>query len=185
MSRFRPRRFAAIAVIAAATTALVSASPALADATHGHGNKAAIGQPGKAANAKRTIQITMHDNYYEPEKIKLKEGETIRFIVKNSGALVHEFSIATAEMHKAHTPEMMMMVEHGVLKADSINWDAAKKMQASMGHGMHNEPNSLLLEPGKSGEIIWHFPKHATLEFACNVPGHYDAGMTGKIELGH
>jgi uncharacterized cupredoxin-like copper-binding protein len=54
-----------------------------------------------------------------------------------------------------------------------------------MGHGMHNEPNSLLLEPGKSGEIIWKFPKHAKLEFACNVPGHYDAGMMGEIKLSH
>ena len=78
-----------------------------------------------------------------------------------------------------------MMVEHGVLEPDRINWDAARKMQATMGHGMHNEPNSALLEPGKSAEIVWTFPKHATLEFACNVPGHYGAGMVGKIMLTH
>jgi uncharacterized cupredoxin-like copper-binding protein len=80
---------------------------------------------------------------------------------------------------------MMMMVEHGVLEADRINWNAAKKMQASMGHGAHNDPNSALLEPGQSGEIVWTFPEHATLEFACNVPGHYDAGMMGEINLTH
>ena len=127
----------------------------------------------------------MHDNYFEPEKLSFKEGETVRFVVTNKGAFVHEFNIATAAMHRAHAPEMMMMVEHGVLQPDSIDWEAAKAMQASMGHGMHEEANSLLLEPGKSGEIVWTFPRHADLEFACNVPGHYDAGMTGPIQLTH
>ena len=80
---------------------------------------------------------------------------------------------------------MMMMVEHGVLEPDRINWDAAKKMQASMGHGMHDEPNSVLLEPGKTGEIIWTFSNRAKLEFACNIPGHYESGMVGNIKLEH
>jgi uncharacterized cupredoxin-like copper-binding protein len=88
-------------------------------------------------------------------------------------------------MHKAHAPEMMMMMEHGVIEADRINLEAAKQMQATMGHGMHEEGNSVLLEPGKTGEIIWKFPEHAAIEFACNVPGHYDSGMVGKIKLVH
>ena len=78
---------------------------------------------------------------------------------------------------------LQKLVEHGVLEPDRINWEAAKQMQATMGHGMHDEPNSLLLEPGKSGEIVWTFPKHAELQFACNVPGHYGAGMHGEIAL--
>ncbi len=127
----------------------------------------------------------MGDNFYEPESIAVKEGETVRFVVKNAGEFVHEFNIATAEMHKAHGPEMMMMVEHGVLEADKINREAAKKMQASMGHGLHDAPNSVLLEPGKTGEVIWTFPKKTELEFACNVPGHYESGMVGKIKLSH
>ncbi len=127
----------------------------------------------------------MFDNYYEPESLSLKEGETVRFIIHNKGALVHEFNIATAEMHVAHRPEMMMMVEHGVLKGDRIDHSAAKAMQKSMGHGMHKEGNSVLLEPGKSGEIVWTFPQHTKLQFACNVPGHYESGMQGDIKLGH
>ena len=153
--------------------------------THGHGKHGAVGEPGDPAKASRTIEVKMFDNYYEPESLSIKEGETIRFIVHNSGALVHEFNIGTADMHVAHQPEMLMMVHHGVLKGDHIDHDAAKAMQASMGHGMHDEPNSLLLEPGKSGEIVWTFPKHAELQFACNVPGHYDAGMQGDIRLTH
>ena len=158
------------------------AVPALAG--EGHGDNAA-GQAGKAANISRTIKITMYDNYYEPAEIAEKEGETIKFIITNAGELVHEFNIGTPDSHVAHAPEMLMMVEHGVLEADRINWDAAKEMQKVMGHGAHDEPNSALLEPGKTGEIIWQFPAHANIEFACNVPGHYDAGMTGEVKLAH
>lgn len=162
-----------------------NSSDGLAAGSHdgGHGHKQAIGGPGDPANASRTVEITMYDNYYEPEVITVNAGETVRFVIKNEGEFVHEFNIATADMHEAHGPEMMMMVEHGVLEPDRINWEAAKAMQASMGHGMHDEPNSTLLEPGKTGEMTWTFSGDATLEFACNVPGHYDSGMMGEIEV--
>ena len=150
---------------------------------HGHGAKIDIGKPGKAAKASRTVRIEMHDNFYKPKKLRVQAGETVRFVVKNVGEFVHEFNIATAKMHVAHQAEMMMMVEQGVLQPDRIDLDAAKKMQATMGHGMHDDPNSVLLEPGKSGEIVWTFPAKTQLQFACNVPGHYEAGMQGEIKL--
>lgn len=127
----------------------------------------------------------MFDNYYKPKSLNILEGETVRFVVENAGEFVHEFNIATAKMHEAHRPEMLMMFEHGVLEPDRINREAAKAMQASMGHGMHDEPNSVLLEPGKTGEIIWTFPEKTKLEFACNIPGHYETGMRGDIRLSH
>jgi uncharacterized cupredoxin-like copper-binding protein len=171
------------------SVAIISSGAALAAGSHsgGHGmmHDMKIGQPGDPAKVSRTIEITMYDNYYEPESLDIKEGETIRFVVKNAGEFVHEFNIATAAMHEAHRPEMMMMVEHGVLEPDRINQEAAKAMQASMGHGMHKEGNSVLLEPGKSGEIVWTFPDDADLEFACNVPGHYETGMHGTVKLSH
>ena len=166
----------------AAVHGLVVASlapSAFADTGHGHG----VGEPAQASAASRTVEVTMHDNYYEPEAIAVQPGETVRFIVRNAGQLVHEFNIGTAAMHAAHQDEMQMMVDHGVLKVDHIDHQAAQHMQATMGHGMHEEPNSLLLEPGKTGEITWTFPEGADLEFACNVPGHYDAGMAGEIDL--
>lgn len=165
--------------------ALLASGPALAAGSHGGGHDMKIGKPGDPAKVSRTIEITMNDNFYEPESLDIKEGETIRFIVRNAGEFVHEFNIATAAMHEAHRPEMMMMVEHGVLEPDRINHEAAKAMQASMGHGMHDEANSVLLEPGESGEIVWTFPEHADLEFACNVPGHYETGMHGTVKLSH
>lgn len=166
--------------VAAASFAVPAA---FADAGHSHG--AAIGQPAPASAASRTVEVTMYDNYYQPEEITVQAGETVRFVVTNRGQLVHEFNLGTAAMHAAHQDEMQMMVDHGVLHADRIDHQAAQHMQATMGHGMHKDPNSVLLEPGQTGEVVWSFPNDASVdvEFACNVPGHYDAGMQGEIEL--
>lgn len=181
----------AMALIAATTYATSTFAAGGHSGDHGHGEghgehmTMMVGEPGDLAAVSRTVNVTMYDNYYEPENLDVTSGETVRFVVTNAGAFVHEFNIATAAMHEAHAPEMKMMVDHGVLHPERIDWDAAKAMQESMGHGMHEEPNSLLLEPGQSGEIVWKFPETVDLEFACNVPGHYDAGMVGTISLGN
>jgi uncharacterized cupredoxin-like copper-binding protein len=150
---------------------------------HGGGHGNAAGEPGKASEVTRTLDIDMTDNRYSTEEIAVKAGETLRFVVRNKGELVHEFNIGTPAMHEGHQKEMMMMVDHGVLEADKINHD---KMKMDMGGGKtmeHNDPNSALLEPGKSKEIVWKFSKTGTFEFACNVPGHYDAGMVGELRV--
>lgn len=148
---------------------------------HGHGTE--IGKPGKATEVTRSVEMVMIDNRYTPEKITVKKGETIRFNVRNDGKTVHEFNIGTAAMHRAHQKKMAMMVEHGAIGIDRIHHD---KMNVDTGGGhvmKHDDPNSLLLEPGRSAELIWTFSTDATLEFACNMPGHYDAGMMGRIEI--
>ena len=140
-----------------------------------------IGEKGKLSEVNRTIEIKMYDNYYEPKEINIKKGETIKFIVFNYGELVHEFNIATKEMHIKHQPEMMKMVENQILLADKIDMKKMKEM-AKKDHAMaHKHENSLLLEPKEKGEIIWKFSSSAKLEIACNVPGHYEAGMVAKI----
>ena len=153
------------------------------DEKNGHGHSLDFGEAGKATDVSRTIEVIMQENYYTPEKIDVKAGETIRFKIINKGELVHEFNLGTAKMHAAHQKEMEMMVEHGVLEADKINHNM---MKMDMGGGKtmeHDDPNSVLLEPGKSGEVIWKFTKATDLEFACNVPGHYESGMMGKMQI--
>jgi uncharacterized cupredoxin-like copper-binding protein len=151
----------------------------------GHGAMVASGQPGDPAAVTRTIDVTLHDNYYDPEEIVVTPGETVRIAITNAGALVHEFSIATPDMHRQHASDMKMLMDHGVLKPDRIDRAAAEKMMASMGHGMSQGENSVLLEPGQSGELVWTFGADEGVEFACNVPGHYDAGMMGMIRVKH
>ena len=142
-----------------------------------------IGEKGKLSEISRTIEIKMYDNYFEPNVLNIKKGETIKFIVKNYGELVHEFNIATKEMHIKHQPEMMKMVEHEILLADRIDKEKMKEM-AKKDHSMaHSHSNSVLLEPNEIGEIIWKFSTTANLEAACNVPGHYQDGMIATVSL--
>ncbi|WP_109792165.1 cupredoxin domain-containing protein [Minwuia thermotolerans] len=196
MTTIRNLRF--IAVAAGAALGIAASHPALAagnhDGGHGHkqekaegghghgehgkGERRSIGHAGDPANADRTVEITMLDNSFEPEKLTIEEGQTVRFVVTNKGELVHEFNIATAAMHSSHQAEMMEMMQKGVLGADRIHHDKMGE------HGMrHDHANSILLEPGESGEVVWTFDTDAELEFACNVPGHYESGMKGPIRL--
>ena len=142
-----------------------------------------IGEKGKLSEVSRTIQIKMYDNYFEPNEIKITKGETIKFIVSNYGELVHEFNIATKEMHIKHQPEMMKMVEHEILLVDRIDKEKMKQM-AKKDHSMaHSHSNSVLLEPNEIGEINWKFSTNTNLEAACNVPGHYEVGMVADIKI--
>ncbi|QCF26026.1 cupredoxin domain-containing protein [Hydrocarboniclastica marina] len=166
--------------ISALTISVVSVAFA---GPQGHGHNAETGAAGQASDVSRTITVEMHDNYYEPESVEVKPGETVRFVVVNKGGLVHEFNINTPSMHEAHQQEMEMMVAHGVIQGDKINHD---RMNMDMGNGhtmKHDDANSVLLEPGETKELVWTFAKPADLEFACNVPGHYQAGMYGNVEF--
>lgn len=153
---------------------------------HGHVEAVAFGEPGSQSEVNREIEVTMMDNYFEPETINILAGETVRFVIKNYGDFLHEFNIGTAAMHAAHQEEMMTMMEHGMLTATAIDDDMMNMNHSDGGMSghVHDDPNSVLLEPGETKELIWKFANATDLEFACNVPGHYDAGMMGRIELG-
>ena len=140
-----------------------------------------IGEKGKPSEVTRTITIKMHDNYYEPAEINVKKNETIKFIVLNVGELVHEFNIATKEMHIKHQPEMMMLVENEILLSNKVDKEKMKQMAKNNPSMGHSHSNSLLLSPGEKGELVWKFSNKSKLEAACNVPGHYEAGMIAKI----
>ena len=142
-----------------------------------------IGEKGESSEVDRVININMYDNYFEPNVISVKKGETIKFLVKNFGSLVHEFNIATKKMHLKHQSEMLKMMENEILLGDKIDFKKMKEI-AKIDHSMaHSHSNSILLEPGKSGEIIWKFNTEIILEAACNVPGHYESDMLAKINI--
>ena len=142
-----------------------------------------IGSKGNLSEVTRIIKVIMYDNYYEPSSFQIKAGETIKFEVKNAGKLVHEFNIANKMMHMKHQPEMIKMAENGILLAFSIDKEKMKKM-AKMDKSMgHSHSNSVLLEPKQKGDIIWKFDNAVNIEVACNVPGHYQAGMIAKVNI--
>ena len=146
------------------------------------GSIKAIGVKGNEKDIDRVITVLMYDNYYEPNQIKIKKNETIKFLVKNKGELVHEFNIATKAMPLKHQTEMMEMVENEIIlvdKIDKIKMKEMAKKNPSMGH---SHSNSVLLSPGESAELIWKFNNTLDIEAACNVPGHYEVGMITKID---
>ena len=145
------------------------------------GSMKMIGEPGHLNEVDRTIEIKMFDNYYEPNQIDIKKGETVKFVVKNMGELVHEFNIATKVMHIKHQLEMMKMAENEILLVDKIDKQKMKEMSKKDPSMAHSHNNSVLLSPGERGELIWKFSNSVNIEAACNVPGHYEAGMIAKI----
>lgn len=146
---------------------------AYADANHSHGPK--IGTVGDAIDATRTIQIEMTDNRYDQMRINVRKDEIVRFVIHNRGQLVHEFNIGTPDMHTAHQDEMLAMMKSGQMSPAGM----------THGHGGmmgHDDPNSVLLNPGETKELVWKFSEAIVgLEFACNVPGHYQVGMVGRF----
>lgn len=177
--------FLAAAALMLATAAQAAEGPP--GHTHSH-DSAVIGEPAKASANTRTVQVTLIDNAFEPESVKVKAGETVRFIITNTGQLLHEFNIGTAAMHAAHQKEMAMMMDHGMITATGIDQTMMKmdhaKTPGMQSHAMkYDDPNSVLVAPGEKKELVWKFTKAADLEFACNVPGHYESGMVGKVDF--
>jgi len=126
--------------------------------SHDH-HEAAAGQPGERANISRTVQVTMDDTMrFSPDQLTFKAGETVRFAVRNNGKIRHEMVIGSVAELKEHA-EMMR---------------GNPTMQ-------HADANMVSLAPGQSSEIIWQFDNPGSFDFACLVPGHLEAGMTGKI----
>ena len=120
-----------------------------------------LGEPGKVADATRTVEVRMTDAMrFEPSSIAATKGETIRFLVRNEGKLKHEMVLGTEKELKEHAALMQKF----------------PNMQ-------HADPNMVSLEPGTSGEMVWHFTKAGKFDFACLQPGHMEAGMKGKIDV--
>ena len=140
-----------------------------------------FGSKGNPNDVTRVIEVKMYDNYYKPSSIQVKKGETVKIIVKNLGELVHEYNIATKEMHIKHTTEMAKLIENDILLGDSIDHAKMKEMSKKDPSLGHKHANSVMLEPNKTGEIIWKFSNDIALEMACNIPGHYETGMVGPI----
>lgn len=156
-----------IILLAITALALPGATLAGENNKHSHEHKqddgeTAIGKPGVAAGVTRTIAVEMNDSMrYTPSDIQVSEGETVRFVVKNSGQLKHELSLGTEQELLEHLEVM--------------------KKYPDM---VHDEPNKITLAKGQQGEIIWQFTKAGTVNFACLMPGHYEAGMRGTVTVG-
>ena len=146
----------------------------------------AFGEPAPAAKATRTVEVVLKDIAFEPKSIKVKAGETVRFVLVNEGKLPHEFNLGDKAMHAEHQKEMVAM--QGKIFTAGMNHEGMDHGQMDHsqvmggGHG-HAGGNTVLVQPGQRAELTWTFRKSAPIEFACNVPGHYQAGMVGPLTI--
>jgi len=145
---------------------LPAANAARADEAAGHehhhhhaDSHSPAGGPGDPAKVSKVIQVRMLDNMrFEPAQIEVRSGQTVKFVVTNTGKIRHEFGVGTHDEQAAHA-EMML---------------ADPDMK-------HEDGSIVTVEPGQTKELIWHFGKPGRYEAACQMPGHYPAGMMSTI----
>ena len=129
--------------------------------THVHGNYSA-GEPGEAGKPARIINVNMREAdgkmLFVPDRIEVRRGEQVRFVLRNVGELEHEFVLATAAENLKHAEQM--------------------KNNSEM---PHDDPNAKRVLPKKAKELVWKFTKAGTFEYGCLIPGHREAGMVGTI----
>lgn len=130
---------------------------------HSHSHAAfSAGEPGNVKRPARVVQVTMRESdgkmVFVPDKVEVKRGEQVKFVLRNNGELEHEFVLATAEENLKHAEEMKKNPE----------------ME-------HDDPNAKRLQPKKASELVWRFTKAGTFEFGCLIPGHREAGMIGTV----
>lgn len=148
-------------ILLALPCALLSLSAMAAGSHAGNHDDSAIGKPGVASKVTRTVTVDMKDDMrFHSSNFNVKQGETIRFVAKNSGKVKHEMVLGTQKDLKEHYEVM--------------------KKNPEMEHA---DANMVTVEPGKTGEIIWQFTKAGKVDFACLQPGHYDAGMKGLVNV--
>lgn len=128
---------------------------------HHHGEGDEIGVAGDAKHIDRTVNVDMSDTMrFTPADIAVRQGETVRFVLNNTGKVKHEMVLGTEEELKEH-------------------YELMKKFPEME----HSDPQMVTVAPGQAGEIVWRFTKSGKVNFACLQPGHYDAGMKGLVTV--
>ena len=119
----------------------------------------AFGKAADPVKAKRIVRVEMADTMkFTPAHIEVKRGESVRFVATNNGKLMHEMVLGTRKDLEEHAA---MMRKHPEME--------------------HDEPNMLHVAPGKTGDMGWQFTKAGEFYYGCLVPGHFEAGMIGKV----
>lgn len=121
----------------------------------------AFGREGDPRKVSKTIKVDMADSMrFSPDKVVVKRGQTVKFVIRNVGQQLHEMVFGTVEE----------LQEHAELMKKFPNME-------------HSDPNMAHVKPGATGEIVWQFTKAGDFQFACLQPGHFEAGMVGKVAV--
>lgn len=106
----------------------------------------------------RVIEVIMSEFAFSPSFIEVAAGETVTFRVTNEGVIEHEFRLIDEEAMAHHDHD------HG--------------------HEANAEGVFVMVQPGDTAELTLAFGEDVTFdEFACLIPGHYEAGMEGVLTV--
>ena len=162
-----------VVVLTLAAAAPATMSGALA---HGPGRAMSGGKMGDARKVTRVVEVVATDNAFSLKSLEVRDGETVRFVVRNDGLDPHELLIGTRAEHAEHLKMMRAMM------------DEQKKPGGQAGHAGHAQAapmmqhsSGVMVAPGKTESFVWTFARTPDLEFACDIPGHYEDGMRGPI----
>lgn len=161
-----------------AVLALAAAAPAMAPQAlaHGPGQPMSGGKMGDARKVTRVIEVVATDNAFSLKSLEVKDGETVRFVVRNDGLDPHELLIGTRAEHAEHLKMMRAMMEQQKKQGGQAGHAGHAPAAPMMQHG-----SGIMVAPGRTESFVWTFARTPDLEFACDIPGHYEDGMRGPI----
>ena len=111
----------------------------------------------------RSIEVRMDDTMrFAPDRLQVQAGETIRLVVHNAGQVEHELVLGSDEDIREHAEAMKKGGDHSHSHAGGA---------------------AISLPPGGRGELVVTFPTAGTVHMACLIPGHYEAGMRGQVQV--
>jgi uncharacterized cupredoxin-like copper-binding protein len=110
----------------------------------------------------RTVVMTMHHSRFEPTVVRVAPGERVRFVLRNTDPIDHEFILGDQAVQRRH--------ERGRER-----------------HHHGEVPGERSVAAGQEAATTYAFPAASAgqaLEFACHLPGHYAYGMHGTVQIG-
>jgi uncharacterized cupredoxin-like copper-binding protein len=121
-----------------------------------------VGMPAKGVKPDKVVHVLLADDMTIKFKkeVQIEPNDVVQFVVMNVGKIEHEFTIGSAQEQLEH-----------------------REMMRKMPHHNHDSGNAVTVQPGKAKQLLWHFHGEDTVEFACNIPGHAEAGMVKKVSL--
>ena len=148
----------------------VIASSVLADVGHttmkhskmGIEDMSEVGMPAKGAQPDKIIHVLLSDDMtiQFKKEVNIESNDIVQFVVMNLGKIDHEFTIGSEKEQLEHREMMKTMTQH-----------------------MHDSGSAITVKPGEAKQLLWHFHGDSKVEFACNIPGHAEAGMVKKVTL--
>ena len=121
-----------------------------------------VGMPATGAKPDKVVHVLLSDDMKITfkNKVDIEPNDVVQFVVMNTGKIDHEFSIGSASEQLEH-----------------------REMMKNMGNHAHDSGSTVTVKPGKAKQLLWHFHGDNNVEFACNIPGHAEAGMVKSLTL--